>query len=261
MIHFKKRMWLIAVFMSVAMTMPAMAQNKDCAIVLLHGKWGEPISLASFGRAIQPSCVPKTVEMPWSRRRNYDATYMQAVAEIEKHVTGLRAQGYKRVLVGGQSFGGNVALGYMAESGDADGIVMLSPGHQPALMYERGIGRAAVDQAKRLVSEGKGTEMLTMEDLNQGQRQNIAMRAEVLWSYFDPAGLGHMPGTIARFKKPVPLFWVIGTKDPLFSAGEAFAYRLAPAHPASKYLTVDADHFNLPSLAAEQISAWLKSLP
>ena len=121
--------------------------------------------------------------------------------------------------------------------------------------------QGAVDKARELVKAGQGSEKLAMDDLNQGKRQSIRMSADVLWSYFDPAGLGHMPGTAASFKKPVPFLWVIGTNDPLYAAGEDFAYRKAPDHPASKYLVVSAGHIDTPDVAAAQVLEWLRGLP
>ena len=100
-----------------------------------------------------------------------------------------------------------------------------------------------------------------MLDFNQGQKRQVSMKAKVLLSYFDPQGLGHMPGTTAAFKKPVPLLWVVGTGDPLYRAGAAYAYDKAPAHPASKYLVVQADHGSTPDVAAAEVLAWIQALP
>jgi len=172
----------------------------------------------------------------------------------------LRAQGYRLVLLAGNSFGANAALAYMAEIGDADGVIALAPGHAPGLMYERNIGKEAVDQARTLVATGRGNETLSMEDLNQGTRRSIKMSAAVLLSYFDPVGLGHMPGTAARFKKPVPLLWVVGTQDPLYPLGADFAFNLAPAHPKSQYFVVNSDHSGTPDVAATEVLAWIKKL-
>jgi dienelactone hydrolase len=245
-------------------TLPAFAQQttpKPCAVVLMHGKWGNTQFIGHFGRRLEPYCTVRNIEMPWSKRRNYDVSYPHALKEIGKEVQALRAQGHQRVVVMGQSFGANAAMAYMAREGDADAVVALAPGHSPANMYARGIGKEAVDKARELVASGQGGEQLSMEDLNQGKRQSIRMPADVLLSYFDPVGLGHMPGTAAGFKKPVPFLWVIGTADPLHAAGEDFAYRKAPEHPASKYLVVSAGHAETPDVAAAQVLEWLQSLP
>jgi dienelactone hydrolase len=237
------------------------AQDKACAMVVMHGKWGNPQSISHFGRKLESVCAYKSIEMPWSRRRSYDQPYPVALAEIAEEVKSFRAQGYKRVVLAGHSFGANAAIAYMAEVGDVDGIIALAPGHAPELMYKRGFGKDAVDKARSLVESGQGTEMLEMDDRNQGKQQTMRMSAAVLLSYFDPQGLGHMPASVSRFKKPVPFLWVIGTRDPLYPAGESFAYSKAPFHSASKYLVVDADHSGTPDAAAEQALEWVKSLP
>jgi dienelactone hydrolase len=241
---------------------PAGAQDdKACAIVLMHGKWGNPQYISFFGRKMEPTCVFKSLELPWAQRRAYDEPYETAIADIAAQVKTFRDQGYRRVLLAGHSFGANAAMAYMATRGDADGVIALAPGHSPANMYERGIGRDAVDQARERVAAGQGSETLTMEDLNQGQRRPMRMKAAVLLSYFDPKGLGDMPSSAAAFKRPVPFLWVIGTGDPLYRAGPGYAFAKAPAHPASRYLEVQADHAGTPDAAAPQVLDWIKSLP
>jgi pimeloyl-ACP methyl ester carboxylesterase len=257
----KLGVWL---FVGGLATTPAWAQadtTKKCAMVVMHGKWGNPQYISFFARKIEPTCAFKSIEMPWSARRSYDEPYSKALEEITAQVAAFRAEGYRQVLLAGHSFGANAAMAYMTVRDDVDGIITLAPGHSPAVMYERGIGKSAVDAAQALVASGKGDERLTMEDFNQGKRQPQRMRADVLWSYFNPTGLGHMPATAAAFRKPVPFLWVIGTGDPLYRAGEAFAYNRAPTHPASRYLVVEADHASTPDVAAQQVKAWIEALP
>jgi len=256
-----RRAWLIALTAITLGAPAAWAQPKTCAMVLMHGKWGHPNNLAAFGRQMEPVCDTQSMDLPWSRRRNYDQPYPVAIAEIAAQVKALRGKGYTRVILAGHSFGANAALAYMATQGDADAVVALAPGHSPENMYRRGIGKSAVDQARQLVAEGKGAEMLDMEDFNQGKSRTVRMRADVLLSYFDPEGLGHMPLSASAFKKAVPLLWVIGTRDPLYPAGPAFAFERVPANPASQYLVVDADHASTPEVAAAQVMEWLKGLP
>jgi len=246
--------------LSLPMAATVQAQDKNCALVLMHGKWGSPLSLAVFARSIDPTCTVKSLDMPWSARRAYDEPYPVALQEIAAQVKAFRAAGFKRVLVGGQSFGTNAALAYMATVGDADGVLALAPGHSPRFSYDLGIGKTEVDEARALVTAGKGSERITMDDINQGRRRSMRMSADTLLSYFDPNGLGHMPGTSAAFKTAVPVLWVIGTADPLYSAGEAYAYAKLPPHPQSQYLVVTADHANTPDVATHQVVAWLKTL-
>lgn len=254
-------MKFIVIAMLALLAGQSLAQEKECAVVLMHGKWGNPQYMNFFGNRLKSACDSKSIELPWSRRRNYDVPYSTALAEIKKQVEKFRQQGYKRVVLAGHSFGANAALAYMKTEGDVDGIVLLAPGHTPSFMYQRGIGRDAVDKARELVSAGNIDESLNMDDFNQGSRQSIRMKAGVLLSYFDPNGLGNMALTSAEFKKPVPVLWVVGTSDPLFPAGTSYGYDKTPSHEASKYLVVEADHANTPDASAGQVVKWLKALP
>ena len=148
----------------------------------------------------------------------------------------------------------------MAEVGDADGVISLAAGHVPARMYETGVGSDSVDKARSLLASGKGDETLSMTDLNQGKRQNISMSAKVLFSYFDPQGLGHMEGTISRFKKAVPILWIVGTQDPQYSRGSLWIDK-APKHSANKFVVVQADHLGTPDASVAEVLGWIKSLP
>jgi pimeloyl-ACP methyl ester carboxylesterase len=238
----------------------APAEGKACAMVVMHGKWGGPRFLDGFARAMGPACDAKTIEMPWSARRSYDAGYPAALQEISKQVQAFRAQGYRRVLLAGHSFGANAVMAHMAEVGDVDGIIALAPGHSPRYMYESGIDRISVDEARSAVAGGRADEKIKLNDLNQGQRRDFNLPAQVLLSYFDPDGLGHMPATAARFKRAVPFMWVIGTRDPLYPSGEAFAYALALPHPQSSYVVVQADHKDTPEVATSQVLAWVRQV-
>lgn len=226
----------------------------------MHGKWGGTHYISAFGNRLEPVCDYKAIEMPWSKRRNYDAPYLTALAEIKAQVERFRQQGYKSVVLAGHSFGANAALAYMKTEGDVDGIVVLAAGHVPSTMYQRGIGKDAVDKAGELVAKDKGDEYLSMDDFNQGKHQSIRMRADVLLSYFDPKGLGNMALSSAEFKKSVPVLWVVGTRDPLYPSGSSYGFDKTPSHKASKYLVVDSDHANTPEVSAGQVTQWLKSI-
>lgn len=238
----------------------AQVDAKTCAMIVMHGKWGGPRFLEGFARAMAPACDAKSVEMPWSGRRAYDAGYPAALEEIGALVKVLRAQGYLRVLLAGHSFGANAALAYMAEIGDVDGIIAMAPGHSPRHMYEAGMDRGAVDEARAAVNGGRADQKIRLTDLNQGQRRDFNLPADLLLSYFDPDGLGDMPGTAARFKKAVPFLWVIGRLDPLYPAGEGFAYARALTHPLSRYLVVRAGHKDTPEAAAAEVLEWVKQV-
>jgi len=101
-------------------------------------------------------CKVATPAMPWSGLREYDAGYPQALAEIEAAAQSLREQRAKRIVVAGQSFGGNGALAYAASGRAVDAIVVLSPGHTPERGQFRKALERSVDKAARCGPRASG---------------------------------------------------------------------------------------------------------
>ncbi len=235
---------------------------QDCVVILMHGKWGQPKSpyLKVLANKIEPMCKVGLRDMPWSRNRNYDQTYENALRDIGQAVKRYRDEGYKKIFIAGQSFGANAAMAYQAYIGDADGIIALSPGHAPHYMYTSGITQQAITEARRAVASGTLDETINMTDFNQGQRKDFQIRADVLLSYFEPDGLGNMARTAAEFKRPAPFLWVIGTQDVLYREGKAYAFDRVPKHSNNEYLVVNATHATAPEVASDQVVAWIKEV-
>jgi dienelactone hydrolase len=225
----------------------------------MHGKWGMPQSpyLKPVVDKLSPDCRVVLLEMPWSRKRLYDKPYRDALQQIKAAVDSLRQSGTQWIAVGGQSFGANAALAYMAHVGDADAIIPLAPGHVPETFYQYSDISRVVDESSRLVQSGKGDTLLELNDMNQGRRQSLKLTAEALWSYFNPQGLGNMSLSAQHSKKAVPVFWAIGNLDPLYGSVSEEIYRRLPADPGSVYLEVRADHATTPEAAAEALGKWV----
>ena len=90
-------------------------------------KFPDGKTMAALGRKLQGTCTVRAVEMPWSQARANDKDLPGAWVEINRHIKGLREQGFKRVLVAGYGFGANAALAYSGAAGQADGVVALAP--------------------------------------------------------------------------------------------------------------------------------------
>jgi dienelactone hydrolase len=231
-------------------------------VVMIHGKWATPpFWHVTVSNAIEREGWPVVeLTMPWAGSRLYDAPYESALKQIADAVKELRAKGVKRVVVGGHSFGANGAIAYAGSGGDLDALLAMAPGHTPGRSYRQGTTKDSVDQARQLVAANRGSERLSFTDTNQGQTRSLSARADVFLSYFDPEGIGNMPTSMARIARPVPLLWLIGTRDPLYPRGQAFAFDKAPPHPLSRYVVVAADHGNTPSAGREEIIDWLRAI-
>ena len=234
--------------------------QSDCGIVLMHGKWGSPQFMGPFANRLKSVCSVKVIEMPWSKRRAYDADYLSALNEVAAQVEAMRKQGIKRVFVAGHSLGANAAIAYMASHGDADGIIALAPGHAPERL-NLSVTSESVDRAREMVASGRGNERATFQDINMGQRQKFRMRAEVYLSYFDPEGLANMAKSAEGFKHAVPFAWIMGTSDPMYPVGPKYAFEKAPMHSKSAYVSVQADHLSvIDAVGSNAVIAWIRGL-
>jgi len=237
------------------------AQN-DVGVVLLHGKGGLPSgNIRELAAALQAKgYLVSAPTMPWAKDRIYDASYEDAMGDIDREVESLRQKGAKLVVVGGHSLGANVALGYGARRSGLGGIIALAPAHSPeSPIFGKRVG-SDLARARGLVAAGKGKEKQRFSDLNQGTLMEVNASAEVYLSWLDPDGPAVMPKSAAAFKAPTPLLIVNGSGDRT-AAGKDYIFDKAPPHPKSSFITVSTDHFSVPRAAIEEVAAWLAALP
>lgn len=232
-------------------------------VVFLHAKWREPHSkmvaplieeMRSAGMwVVQPV-------LPWSPARNYDVDYETVMAEIHQEVITLRENGAVIVFVGGQSFGANAAIGYVARFNDADGILAIAPGHIPDINARGHLYGDSVERATQMVKEGKGSQTAEFLDYNQGKQAVIRMRADVYLSYFQPDGPAVIPLNISKMNKDTALFWVVGENDKIAWMGKHYAFNKAPQNPLSEYLETRGGHRKTPIIAKQEIMAWINKV-
>src|SRR5476649_1397969 len=146
------------------------AAAPDIGIVLMHGKWGGPdrfinsVELELRGAGFR--VVSK--EMPWSDRRAYDAGWDDAMAQIDGEVAALKAEGVRRIVVGGLSMGANAALGYGARHPEVSGVIALAPGHAPERSAKRPEMAASLAKARSEIAAGRDGQYANYSDINQG---------------------------------------------------------------------------------------------
>jgi len=246
-------LWLIATPLHAA-------SLQRTGVVFLHGKgvWtgafdgGIPSALEAEGAAVA------SPEMPWSLGRMYGATYDQAMREIDAAVAGLKGKGATRIFIIGHSLGANAAIGYAARRSGVAAVVALSPGHLPETAEMRARTGDAIIEARRLLAAGNKARR-TWPDRIQGVPTFATASPAVYLSMFDPDGPAVIPRNAAALRG-VPLLWVVGTSDPIFARGRAYAFARAPRNPKSRYLEVAAGHLTAPRAARSEVVAWLKSL-
>ncbi len=233
-------------------------------IVLLHGKTGMPGQHAKLAAAL--TAAGYVVEMPkmcWSRDRIFDKPYAACMGEVDSAIAQVRSQGATAIVLGGTSQGAVVAIDYGATHGGLAGIIAMSPAADPVDLSKYPNFAAALDQARALVKDGKGSEVTHLDDLISGGK-DISVKAtpDDYLSFHDPklsiATVKNLTAQDLPHLK-APLLWVAGTTDPA-QGNAARAFQAAPENRLSRYVTVDAGHAGVPDVAAEPVIAWLKAL-
>ncbi len=253
----------LAFAVSASAGLPAFAQSlAGYGVVLMHGKQGRPGGpiggVAAALRAAGATVVMP--EMPWSRTRMYDASYAQAMVQIDAAVKRLRAEGKRKIVVGGMSFGANAAIGYARRHGDIAAVLALSPGHTPESPLFQTAVAASVATARQLDASGKGDVRTNFTDLNQGSRFQVDATPKVYLSYFDPHGPASMTANAVAMK-PVPIFMAVGSQDRIVSRAHGQIFGPAAKNHRSKYVEVPGGtHMSTPGRVASEVVAWLASL-
>ena len=229
-------------------------------VVFMHGKWAPGVKSLDdlVSHLEQAGYMVATPMMPWSASADYDKSYEDAMADIDAAVANLKNAGATRIVIGGQSLGANAAIGYGARRPGLMAIIAISPGHVPELNNNRQVSDS-LTRARAMVAAGKGNDTDMFMDINQGETRMIRMTAAIYLSYWDPAGGAVMPVNAAKLS--APLFWAVGSDDPMYPRGAAYGFDKAPPNKLSQFVPVTgAGHFGLVQSIGPQVVDWLNSV-
>lgn len=201
-------------------------------------------------------------DMPWSRTRYLDGNWDKAMAEMATHVKTLRSQGATKIVIAGHSMGVPAGMSFAARGGDVQALVLLAPGHVPARYYtsqQNTIVRESIDEARKLVADGKGDSRERFNDINQGKQLPVVTTAKDYLSYFDPTSDADMGVTAPRIPAGTPVMTVVGDEDGISKYAKPYFADKFPANPKSQYLEVKANHLTTPVVASEAVVQWIKA--
>jgi len=232
-------------------------------IILIHGKWSHPNTplLRILEKTLkEKNYIIEKPNMPWSRTRQYDQTYEDALQDLSKKIEQYKKNGIKKIILIGHSVGANAAIAYQTYIGDADAIVAITPGHVPYLMCKRDKRHEyTVKKAEDNIKRNKNKKPIEFIDLNCGNRKKFIVSADIFYSYFNPTGLGHMPETVKKFKKSIPLLYIEGSTD-FIHTGPEHVFLKAPQHALNTYVLTSGNHMTTPEVSSKIIVEWLNFL-
>lgn len=238
------------------------AEGSPWGVVLMHGKDDtppftvEPVAHALRERGYRVA----TPEMPWSARRGMDAPHAEAIREAAAAAASLRAQGARRIALGGHGLGGNTALAALAAGVPAEALLLLAPAHTPERREFAGAVAAHVERARALVDANRGDERAWLLDFTHRATRPVQTSAATYWSYFDPQGSAAMSRSAAAIARPVPVLWVHGSRDVVREEGRALFFERLPRHALSREERLWAPFGGTPRAAVGVVVGWLESL-
>lgn len=167
-----RRAFLALAVVFATTSLPAAAQSGPPAtgIVIMHGKGGSPAKhVADLASSLESKgYLVANLEMPWSARRDYDVSVAAAEQEVESALDRLRARGARKLFVAGHSQGGLFAL-YFGGRHPVDGVIAMAPGGNVGNQIFREKLGESVEQARKLVADGKGDEKTRLLDYEGAQ--------------------------------------------------------------------------------------------
>jgi len=265
----------ILLLLLVAMSLPHRAVADDkIGIVLMHGKLGDPLGKSRsrnaplvggvlISKLRDAGYLVSTPEMCWSRGRAFDSTYPNCLAEIDKAIADLKGQGATKIVVAGQSLGGNAAIAYGATHSGLYGVIGFSPASDPTFKTDPDLGfQEQLDKARQLIAAGKADDKNTFTDRNTGPQgfYNVTLDTtpRIFLSFNDADSPANIRASVTKLT--APLLWIAGDSDPSQAEGPSHAFNLAAPNPLSRSVSVHATHLEVPDAGAEVVLSWLKEL-
>lgn len=252
---------LVLAIIVAATIQPAAAQSTPprIGIVIMHGKGGSPTKyVADLASSLEgKGYLVANLEMPWSGQRNYDVNVAGAEREVESALDSLRAKGATNLFVAGHSQGGLFAL-YFAGKHLVDGIVAIAPGGNVGSPNFREKLGESVEQARKLVTDGKRDEKTRFLDF-EGSKNTypiVTTPANYL-SWFDPDGAMNESIAVKNVNPKVPVLFIGPKGDyPGLLKAKQTMFDALPRHPFTKLYEPDSSHLGAPSASLDEILRW-----
>lgn len=257
---FKKYLIVFIVSMVMSTLLAQEIPPSKIGIVVMHGKGGSPTRLVNEMAASlqEKGYLVTNLEMPWSKKRDYDVDATTALKEVEKALEDLRAKGAEKLFVSGHSQGGLFALcvgGYLV----ADGIITIAPGGNVGnATFREKLGNY-VEEARSLIEKGKSDEKITLFDFEGAKgTYPVVTTPRIYISWFDPEGMMNQEKAIKKLNPKNPVLFIAPKHDyPGLLKVKQSMFSELPKHPYTKLYEPNADHVGAPSASTDEIVTWI----
>lgn len=240
----------------------SMAQTSlpKIGIVVMHGKGGSPAKhVSDIASSLERNgYLVANLEMPWSGRRDYDVSVSAAEKEVESALAALREKGAQKLFVSGHSQGGLFAL-YLGGRLQIDGVIAIAPGGNVGNAAFRERLGESVENARKLVAEGKGSEKARLLDFEGAKgTYPINTAPAVYLSWFDPDGAMNQTMAVRAITPQIPVLFIAPTNDyPGLLKVKQQMFDALPGNPLNRLYEPDSNHLGAPSASQEEIVRWI----
>lgn len=256
------RKYLILIIASVTMMISSVLAN-EIGIIVMHGKGGSPnkyvLELATSLEA--KGYLVSNLEMPWSKKRDYDVDIRSAYKEIDTAINGLKSKGAKKLFVAGHSQGGLFAL-CVGGNLVVDGIIAIAPGGNVgnALFGEKLAGY--VNDARKKIEQDKGDEKGQFADFEGAKgAYPVETTPNIYLSWFNPEGEMNQENAIKKVNPNIPILYIVPTQDyPGLLKVKYTFFDALPKNPNTRLYSPKADHVGAPSASIDEIVAWTQKI-
>ena len=254
---------LLLIFSAPSYVKAAELKSPGIGVVVMHGKGGGPqwyvAELAEYLR--NNGCQVANLEMPWSKKRKYDAGVEDAVNEVKAALDSLRQQGAQRLFVAGHSQGGLFAF-YFGGRQRVDGLIAIAPGGNVANQAFREKLSEPVEKARTLVAAGKGNEKTVFHDWENAKGLFEVYTTPVIYlGWFAPDGAMNQTTALKSVIPGVPILYIVPERDyPGLIRVQAQVLAQMPKNPGNKLYEPDASHLGAPSASKEEILRWMSGI-
>lgn len=235
----------------------------DIAVVVMHGKGGSPgkwVNDLALTLELEGFHVAN-LDMPWSHRRQYNATMDESANEITAALDKMRAKGAKKMFVAGHSQGGLNTLLY-GEQHSVDGLIAIAPGGSHGAKSFREVLGSHVSKARSMIDEGRGNETAEFADQETAIRTfPVTTTAARYFDWFNPDNKHNMSHVVRNVKSGIPILYIAPTRDyPILKRDNPKHFSALPSHELTRLYEPETDHLNAPFASAEEIIKWIKEV-
>lgn len=251
--------------MTTLLPMPVYAESVSVriGIVIMHGKGGSPAKhVSGLAESLEnQGFIVANLEMPWSGRRDYDASVTVAEHEVEAALTSLRDKGAKKLFVAGHSQGGVFAL-YFGTKHVVDGVIAIAPGgNVGGDVFREKLGES-VALANRLVTEGKAEEKTRLADFESAKGvYPVITTPAVYLTWFTPEGAMNQLNAVRNMNPSIPVLFIVPTNDyPGLTKVKQKMFDALPKNSLSRLYEPGASHLSAPSASFKEITEWTTAI-